>query len=247
MRAAAAISALLHVISAGSATADVITYVSPSLASNSNATWTSGGTNYTTNYGIAFTTGPSGPFDIDWVDVGLSTASSGVSAASLTVALHAATNSTPYSAVASATAYATDTVSFSMPATSATDFTLQLTSSDLVNISNYSLQSNTSYALILYAPSANFAIQRTSGIANGQTNNNYDVTNGFVMLDTFRNNAPNYTNTSGSYPTLAISFGANAASVPEPSVVGIGMILAAGGLAGRIRKRFRRGEQAIAC
>ena len=36
-----------------------------------------------------------------------------------------------------------------------------------------------------------------------------------MALDTFRNNVANYTNTTNSYPTLSIAFGAVA--VPEPA------------------------------
>lgn len=226
------------------AVAGVITYISPSAASDSNVTWPSG-TSYTNNLGIAFTTGSSGSFDIDWINLGLSTSGVTTGTASLKVALHAATNSTSYSAVAAPTAYATDTVSFSMPTTASTFFAVQLTSSDLANISNYSLQPGTSYALILYAPSANIGLQRKSGYANGTTNNAYNVTNGFTMLDTFKNNVANYSTSSSSYPSLDISFGANSSSVPEPSVVGIGMLLAGGGLIRRIRKRFRRGHEEV--
>lgn len=78
------------------------------------------------------------------------------------------------------------------------------------------MAANTAYALILYSPSANFGIQRRTGYANGTTNNFYTVSDGFVALDTFRNNIANYTNTTNSFPTLDISFGA-ATTVPEPS------------------------------
>ena len=40
------------------------------------------------------------------------------------------------------------------------------------------------------------------------------MSDGFVALDTFRNNIANYTNTTNSYPTLSIAFGTTA--VPEP-------------------------------
>jgi hypothetical protein len=58
-------------------------------------------------------------------------------------------------------------------------------------------------------------IQRTTGYANGTTNAFYAVSDGFVALDTFRKNVANYTNTTISYPTLSIAFGAVA--VPEPA------------------------------
>lgn len=225
----------------GVASGGTITYVKPSNATDSNPNWPSG-TAYTNNSGIAFTTGSSGPFDIDWVDLGLNTSNVTSGSASLTVALRSTNNSTPYSAVAGGTEYARDTVSFLMPPATYQYFNVNLTSLDLPNITSYSLLSNTSYALILYAPSQNIALGRTTGFANGTTNNFYTVTNGFTMLDTFRNNSPNYTNNTDSYPTFAISFGANtAAAVPEPSVLGIAGLVAGGGLFRRLRKRFRRG------
>lgn len=226
----------------GVASGGTVTYIAPTNTYNSNATWPAVNGTYTQNMGIAFTTGSSGPFDIDWINLDLNTSGITSGSASLTVALRNTTNSTAYSAVAGTTEYARDTVSFLMPTASGQFFNVNLTSLDLPNITSYSLLSNTSYALILYAPSANIAMGRTSGIANGTTNNFYTVTNGFTMLDTFRNNSANYSNNSSSFPTFAISFGANTTTaVPEPSVLGIAGLLAGGGLLRRFRKRFRRG------
>jgi hypothetical protein len=66
------------------------------------------------------------------------------------------------------------------------------------------------------------------------------VTNGFTMLDTFRNNIPNYANSQGppvSYAVFAMSFGFEA--VPEPSTCASLLAgLACGGyLVSRRRKR----------
>lgn len=195
-----------------------ISYISPTDAMNSNATWPAVNGTYTQNFGIAFTTGNTGTYDIDWIKLGLNTSGVTTGSASLTIALRNTTNSTPYSAVAGTTEHAKDTVSFSMPTTSATAFTLNLTSAQLPNISSFAMQSNTSYALILYAPSGNIGMMRRTGYANGTTNNFYTVTNGFTMLDTFRNNIANYTNITNSYPSLDISFGKeNFSAVPEPS------------------------------
>lgn len=227
----------------GVATGGTITYITPTNASNSNGTWPAVNGTYTQNFGIAFTTGPSGPFDIDWVSLGLSTSGITSGTASLTVALRNTNNTTAYSAVAGTTEHAKDTVSFLMPTSASTNFILSLTSLELPNLTAFSMQSNTTYSLILYAPSVNIAMQRTTGIANGATNAAYTVTNGFTMLDTFRNNTANYTNTATSYPTFAISFGATTAGpsgVPEPSTLGIGAMLVGGGLIRRFRKRFGR-------
>lgn len=218
-----------------------ISYIAPVNAPNSNANWP-GGTSFSNNYGIAFTTGSSGPFDIDWIDLGLNTSSVASGSASLTIALRNATNDTAYSAVAGTTEFARDTVSFSMPTATSTGFALNLGSAQLPNISAYSLASNTSYALILYAPTVSIGMGRTTGFANGTTNNFYTVSNGFTMLDTFRNNLPNYSNNATSFPTLAISFGANSTSaVPEPSTVILGsLVTGAMGFVSRRRKLKER-------
>lgn len=202
------------------AAAGLITYIAPSESRNSGATWSAVNGTYTQNYGIAFMTGSAGPFDIDWINFHLFTNSITSGTGSLTVALRNTNNTNAYSAVAGTTEYAKDTVSFLMPTTTSTFFDLNLTAQQLANISAYSLQPNTAYSLIAYAPSANFAIARTTGYAENTTNTKYDVTNGFIMLDTFRNNSPNYTNSANSYPSLQISFGADpgAAAVPEPGM-----------------------------
>jgi hypothetical protein len=66
------------------------------------------------------------------------------------------------------------------------------------------------------------------------------VTNGFTVLDTFRNNQPNYANSQGppvSYAVFAMSFGVEA--VPEPSTYAMALAGLAGGgyLVRRRRKR----------
>lgn len=226
----------------GVATGATITYITPLEAQDSNANWP-GGTNYSNNFGIAFTTGSSGPFDIDWINLGLSSSTSTAGSGSLTVALRNTTNTTAYSAAAGTTEHAKDTVNFTKPTTTSTAFTLNLTSDMLSNISAFSLQANTSYALIFYAPTVSIGMGRKTGYADGTTNNFYTVTNGFTMLNTFRNNTK-YTNASGSFPSLAISFGTTSAGpspVPEPSTLAIGALFAGGGLLRRFRSRFLRG------
>jgi hypothetical protein len=62
------------------------------------------------------------------------------------------------------------------------------------------------------------------------------VTNGFTVLDTFRNNTPNYANSQGppvSYAAFAMSFGA----IPEPSTLALFSIFVGGGLLRRHRAR----------
>lgn len=252
-RAALAVASVAALLTAfvgfdGVATGETITYIKPTNAANSNANWpaTSSGT-YTQNFGIAFTTGSSGPFDIDWIHLGLNTSSVTANSASLTIALRNTTNTTAYSAVAGTTEYAKDTVTFSKPTTTATAFSLDLTSAQLTNISAFALQANTAYALILYAPSLNIGMQRTSGFANGTTNGEYTVTNGFTMLDTFRNNIANYSNNASSYPSLDISFGATVtAPVPEidPSGLASAMSLVMGSVALLEQRRRMRAAAA---
>lgn len=235
----ASLLSLLAGTVAPSAMASNITYITPTNPSNTNTTWPAGST-YNFNMGYAFTTGSSGPYDIDWITVGLNTSSSTAATGSLKVAIHSTTNSTAYSAVASATAHATDTVTFAMPGTTSTNFTVNLTAADLPFISNYQLLSSTSYALIFYAPSPSIAMQRTTGFANGTTNGQYTVTNGFTMLDTFKNNTANYSNSASSFPTLAISFGSTGSApsaVPEPSTVALCTLLVGGVLVRRYRTR----------
>jgi hypothetical protein len=199
----------------------------------------SSGTTYTTNLGYAFKTGSSGNFDVDWIKLELqSVAASG--SASFKIWLNGTDNDTAYSAVASSTVYAADTVSFTTPATSSTPFTLTLAAADLPNISAYSLLPNTAYSLFVNSASgSSIALRRVQNLANGTTNGQYDVTNGFTMLDTFRNNTPNYSNSQGppvSHAVFAISFGGTPAAIPEPSALALFSIFVGGGLLRRQRR-----------
>ena len=217
---------------ASSALGATVAYVSLPTAANGSSTIPTSAA-YTSNLGYAFKTGSSGTFDIDWVNLQLT---SGVSSGSGTfkIAIHGTNNDTAYSAVASSTAYATDTVSYTTPATSNTPFSLQLTATDLPNISVYSLQSNTAYSLFVYNSSGSLALRRVQGLADGTTNDAYDVTNGFTMLDTFRNNTPNYTNAPASYVAFPISFGTTQA-IPEPSALALFSLIVGCGLLRRRR------------
>jgi hypothetical protein len=212
----AATSALISSASAA------VTWFGPSNTPNSNANWPAINGTYTQNFGVAFKTGPSGPYAMDWATIILSTSSVTTGSASFTLELRNTTNATAYSAVAGTTSYATDVISFTMPTTTNTNFILSLTAADIPNISSYEMAADTAYSLILYAPSHNIGMGRTTGYTNGTTNNNYTVNSGFSALDTFRNNAPNYANTANSYPSLAISFGEN--TVPEPTSIVLTML-----------------------
>lgn len=219
--------------------AGTVTYVMPSSASNSNVNFPTASTSatYNQNIGYAFQTG-SGTYDIDWINVGLSTSTVTSGSGSVKIALHGTTNSTAYSAVASSTAYATDTVNFTMPTTTSTSFLLSLTAAQLPNISSFTMQANTSYALILYAPSVNIGMQRKTGPASGTTNGFYTVSSGFTMLDTFRNNLANYANNASSYPTIDLAFGSNA--VPEPASGVMAVIFFGGAAVRQWRKKNRK-------
>ena len=213
------------------ASAANIAWIAPNAAMNSNANWPAVNGTYTQNFGIAFTTGANAPGNIDWLTLGLNTSGVTSGSASLTVALRDTTNSTAYSAVAGTTEYAKDVINFSMPSTSATAFDLTLTASDLPNLTAYALQANSSYALVLYAPSANIGLMRRSGYLDGTTNGAYDVSSGFTMLDTFRNNSPNYSNNPNSFPALSIAFGETVSSaVPETASTASALLLAAAGM-----------------
>jgi hypothetical protein len=210
-----------------------VAYVSlPTTANGSSSILTS--TAYTSNLGYAFKTGPSGTYDIDWVNLKLTSAQVSGSG-TFKIAIHGTDNETAYSAVPSSTAYAIDTVSFTTPGTSNTPFVLELTSANIPTISGYSLLANTAYSLFVYNASSAIALQRVQGLANGTTNDEYDVTNGFTVLDTFRNNTPNYSNTLGSHPAFAISFG-NTVAIPEPSILALFSM----GIGGCLLRRHRR-------
>jgi hypothetical protein len=204
----------------GSARAVDITWFGPTDAMNSNANWPAVNGTFSQNFGVAFQTGGSSSFTMDWVQLQLNTSSVTSGSGSLRIAIRNTTNSTAYSAVAGTTEYAVDTINFTMPTSSATAFTLNLTAADIPNVTSYAMASNSAYALILYAPSVNIGMQRRTGYANGTTNNFYTVSNGFVALDTFRNNAANYSNNASSFPSLGISFGETV--VPEPSTWALG-------------------------
>lgn len=158
--------------------AATVTWVSQSHPSNSNVTVPTSGT-CNSNLGIAFKTGSSGTFSMDWLQLGLNSSVSAVTSATLKVELRNTTNSTAYSGVAGTTAFATDTVTFTVPGTSNTNFNVSLTAADAPNLMAYTLEPDTAYALIIYAPSANIGLQRRTGFANGTTNDNYTVSEGF--------------------------------------------------------------------
>jgi hypothetical protein len=208
------LAATAALIASASASTSV-TWFGPSTSPNSNANWP-GGTAYTNNFGVAFKTGPSGTYAMDWATITLNTSSQTAGSASFTLALRNTTNATAYSAVAGTSSYATDVVSFTMPTTTATSFTLSLTAADIPNISSYEMEADTAYSLILYAPSIGIGMGRTTGYASGTTNNNYTVNSEFSALNTFRNNST-YQNSGSSFPSLAISFGEN--TVPEPTSI----------------------------
>ena len=213
----------------GAVSASTITWIAPKDPSNSNANWP-GGTNYTNNFGIAFKTGSVGTFSLDWLTLGLNTSTSIASSGTLKVELRNTTNTTAYSAVASTTTHTTDTISFSKPTTISTNFKVDLTATQLPNLTAFTLLPDTAYSLVVFAPNVGIGMGRTAGYASGTTNDQYNVSNGFTMLTTFRNNN-NYSNNSNSFPSLSIAFGAAApSSVPEPASAASALLLAAAGM-----------------
>lgn len=229
---------------ASSVSAATITYVTPLDPAN-GATSISTATAYTSNLGYAFKTGPSGPFDIDWVTVGLNAGAIN-DTRSFKIAIHGTNNETPYSAVANSTAHATDTVTVTTPGTANTPFEVTFTAADIPNITSFQLQSNTAYSIFIYNASAAISLRRSGGVdgsyANGTTNGKYTVTNGFTMLDTFRNNNPNYSANSTSYPSFHISFGATASTgaVPEPTTMAMWTLFVGGGVFRSYRNKKAR-------
>ena len=229
-----AATACMAVGGASVASAANVTWFGPSAASNSNVTMATG-TAYTSNFGVAFTTGTSGTYSMGWLNIGLNTSAVTTGTGSFQVSLRNTTDSTSYSAVSGTTLYAADTISFSMPTSTATNFSLNLSPADFPNISSYVMSGTTPYSLILNSANSSFGLQRTTGYANGTTNDFYTVSDGFVALDTFRNTGANYTNTTNSYPTLSIAFGTVA--VPEPSTLALAAIAGLVGLAAVARRR----------
>ena len=198
-----------------------VTWFGPSNTPSSSANWPAINGTYNQNFGVAFKTGPSSTYAMDWATITLNTSTVTAGSASFTLALRNTTNATAYSAVAGTTSYAMDVVSFTMPTTTATNFTLSLTAADIPNISSYEMAADTAYSLILYAPSKAIGMGRTIGFASGTTNNDYTVNSGFSALNTFRNNST-YSNSANSFPSLAISFGEN--TVPEPTSIVLTML-----------------------
>lgn len=225
---------------ASTVSAGVVTYVTPSGAANGSSS-IQAGTTYTTSLGYAFKTGASGPFDIDFVTLSLTSGASAASA-SFKISIHGTDNEIAYSAVASSTVHASDTVTVTTPVATNTPFDVTFTSADIPNITNFQLQANTAYSIILNSQSgAGIALRRTQGLADGTTNGFYTVSSGFTMLDTFRNNTPNYSNSAGSYPAFHISFGGTAgAPVPEPTTMALWTLLVGGGLVRNYRNKKSR-------
>jgi hypothetical protein len=209
----------LPLLLAGEAKALSTVFIAPSDAANGSSSIPTPST-YTSNLGYAFISGPSGPFDIEGVKLNLTSGNISTSI-SLKISIHGTNNTTPYSAVASSTVHASDTVSFTTPGTANTAFDLNLTAADLPNISNHQLLPNTAYSLIVNGASTSVALRRTHGYLDQTTNSKYTVSNGFTMLDTFRNNTPNYSNSAGSYATFHMSLlgsspGPTTPAVPSP-------------------------------
>jgi hypothetical protein len=214
-----------------------VAYVAGPTATNGSSS-IQPGTTYTTNLGYAFKTGPSGPFNIDWIKLQLTSGATSGSG-SFKIWINGTDNETPLSAVASSTVYAADTVSFSTPGTANTPFVLELSAANLPNISAYSFQPNTAYSIFVNSASGSgIALRRQQGLASGNdANAAYTVTNGFTVLDTFRNNTPNYqTLTGSSWAAFAMSFGTTEA-IPEPSTLALFSIFVGGGLLRRHRAR----------
>jgi len=205
-----------------------VAYVSLPTATNGSSSIQSG-TTYTTNLGYAFKTGGSGPFSIDWVKLELTSGATSGSG-SFKISINGTNNETPYLAIPNNTNHAADVVNFTTPGTANTPFDLILNAADLPSISAYSLLSNTAYSIFVNSASGSgIALRREQGLASGNDAiAAYTVTNGFTVLDTFRNNTPNYQNVTGSsWAAFAMSFGTTQATpIPEIDPSGVGSVLA---------------------
>jgi hypothetical protein len=195
------------------------------------------GTDYTTNLGYAFKRSGSGSFSIDWIKLELTSGATSGSG-SFKISINGTDNDTPLSAVASSTVYAADTVNFTTPATPNTPFFLELSAAAIPNIAAAVLSNtpstppNTAYSIFVNSASGSgIALRRRQGLASGNDAiAAYTVTNGFTVLDTFRNNGANYANSQGppvSYAAFAMSFGTTQATpIPEIDPSGVGSVLA---------------------
>jgi hypothetical protein len=178
--------------------------------------------------------------------MGLTSAAAQGSTVSFKISIHGTDNGTAYSAVASSTVYASDIVTFTTPNAANTPFDKTFTAADIPNITGFTgfrLESNKAYSMFVNSSSgAGIALRRKNGLA-ANTNDEYTVTNGFVMLDTFRNNTPNYQSVAGSYVTFDMSFGGTASAsgaVPEPTTMALWTLLVGGGLVRGYRNKASR-------
>jgi len=176
------------------------------------------------------------------------TSGAAAASASFKISIHGTDNEIPYSAIPNSTVYASDTVTVTTPGTSNTPFDVTFTSAEIPNIANLSLLSNTSYSLFVNSVlGGGLALRRIQGLTANTANDAYAVTNGFVMLDTFRNNSPQYKTSSTDPNTevaLAMSFGGTASApsaVPEPATLAISTLVVGGTLV----RRYRRGRRSI--
>jgi hypothetical protein len=215
-----------------------VAYVAgPGSAATNGSSTIPTGTTYTTNLGYAFKRDGSGSFSIDWIKLELTSGATSGSG-SFKISINGTDNATSLSAVASSTVYAADTVNFTTPATANTPFFLELSAAAIPNIaaavlSNTPPTPNTAYSIFVNnASGSGIALRRRQGLADGDAAiAAYTVTNGFTVLDTFRNNTPNYHTQSGppasSFVAFAMSFGTTQATpIPEIDPSGVGSVLA---------------------
>ncbi len=204
------LTASLGLAALGSARAGIVYSIDGPNSPNSSSTF--GGLDYNSSpssRGIAFTAGPSGPFTFNTFDF-FARHSSAHAAYTETfkLDLRNTTSTTPGSARAGTTLYASDTVSVSVDTT--TDFVrYYLAAVDLPNISAYNLTGGQSYSLSMYSSSnPSFAIGRTTG-----SNYDYTTTDGFTVLGTIAGDNPN---PSGPAQSYSIDIGYTSSAVPEP-------------------------------
>lgn len=167
--------------------------------------------------GLAFTAGPAGPYPINVMDMVFYSASV-LSNVTFKMDLRNTTSTTPGSAFAGTTVYATDILTVSSATTGYFGHTF--TAADFPNIAAFALQSGASYSLTLYGASNNsLKLGR-----NGAAGYGYAPTSGFTVLDSLTGGVSNY---AGAYD---VGIGSASSPVPEPSTCVL-FSLGLGGLA----------------
>ena len=207
----------LTVIFMGSTASASVVYVSSTMTFNSRGTMEGANYNSVGTRGIFFTTGSSGPYNIDLISTVFMTDTGVAVGDTFTFNIDVRNVS---GGLPGTTLYTTDTVTWQSTSAPGTDQNVNLGQADLPNISSYAFQSNTAYSLVVYgmkhlgSSANNVSMRRNTTTGAAQT---VSYADGFSNAGFFQNN---FTYT-GSH---SISIGT---SVPEPStlaLIGLGAL-----------------------